>query len=233
MNWLARLLRSRPLLSAEQSRALDAWRGLPKPDLSQALQASRYVVADVETSGLNPFRDSLISIGAVAISAGLIRFDQSFEVVLRQEAPSDHGNILVHGIGGTTQVSGMNPADGLIGFLSFAGTAPLIGFHADFDRVVIARAIRKVLGFDPANVWLDVAVLAPALFAERAPSAHSLDEWMRVFGIDNYARHDAVADALATAQLFQIVLAQAARQGIKSCADLIEFEKGQHWLGAG
>ena len=231
MNWLARLWHSAPQLSAGHSQALEAWRGLPKPDLGQALQAARYVVADVETSGPNPFKDSLISIGAVAISAGLIRFDQSFEVVLRQEAPSDHGNILVHGIGGTTQVSGKDPAEGLIDFLNFSGKAPLIGFHSDFDRVVIARAVRKVLGLDPATVWLDVAVLAPALFAQRAPSAQSLDDWMRVFGITNYARHDAVADALATAQLFQIVLARAAQQGMESCADLVKLGKGRRWLG--
>ena len=154
-------------------------------------------------------------------------------MVLRQEAPSEHGNILVHGIGGTTQVSGLEPADALIGFLEFAGKAPLIGFHADFDRVMIARAAREVLGLDPVNVWLDLAVLVPALFGGRAPSAHTLDDWLKVFGIDNYARHDAVADALATAQLFQVVAAQAVQQGLTSCADLIRFEKGRRWLGTG
>ncbi len=232
MNWLARLLRPGPMLGADLEQAAGAYRKLPVPDLGQPLHAHRYVVVDVETSGLNPSKDSLISIGALAIRDGLIRFDQSFEVVLRQEAPSDHGNILIHGIGGTTQVSGKRPAEGLIDFLNFAGKGPLIGFHADFDRVVIARAVRKVLGLDLANIWLDVAVLAPTLFGERAPSAHSLDEWMRVFGISNYARHDAVADALATAQLFQIVLAQAARHGMGNCADLVELQSGQRWLGA-
>jgi DNA polymerase-3 subunit epsilon len=231
MNWIARLVRRGPKLVEGHRRALDAYRNLPKPDLRRTLHATRCVVADVESSGISPFRDRLISIGAVAICDGLIRFDQSFEVVLRQEAPSEHGNILVHGIGGTTQVSGLDPAAGLIGFLEFAGKAPLIGFHADFDRVMIARAAREVLGLDPANVWLDLAALAPALFRGRAPSAQTLDDWMRVFGIDNYARHDAVADALATAQLFQIVAAQAVQQGLTSCADLIRLEKGQRWLG--
>ncbi|MDP2239182.1 MAG: 3'-5' exonuclease [Burkholderiales bacterium] len=232
MNWLAGLLRLAPVLDADLGQAAKAYRKLPVPDLGQPLYAHRYVIVDVETSGLNPLQDSLISIGALAISNGLIRFDESFEVVLRQEAPSEHRNILVHGIGGTTQVSGMRPAQGLIDFLNFAGKGPLIGFHADFDRVVIARALRKVLGLDLTNVWLDVAKLAPALFAERAPAAHSLDEWMNVFGISNYARHDAVADALVTAQLFQIVLAQAAQQGMVSCADLRDLEKDQRWLGA-
>jgi len=231
MSWFSDLLRLAPVLDADLSQAVNTYRKLPAPDLGRPLHAHRYVVVDVETSGLNPLKDSLISIGALAISDGLIRFEQSFEVVLRQEAPSDHGNILVHGIGGTTQVTGKDPADGLVDFLRFAGKAPLIGFHADFDRVVIARAIHKVLGLNLPNVWLDVAVLAPVLFGERAASAHSLDEWMSVFGITNYARHDAVADALATAQLFQIVLARAAQQGMASCADLIRLEKDRRWLG--
>lgn len=233
MKWLAGLLRLAPALDADLEQAASAYRKLQAPDLGQSLNSHRYVIVDVETSGLNPLKDSLISIGALAISDGLIRLDQSFEVVLRQEAPSDHGNILVHGIGGTTQISGRRPAEGLLDFLNFAGKGPLIGFHADFDRVVIARAVRKVLGLDLPNKWLDVAVLAPVLLGERAPAAHTLDEWTKAFGIANYARHDAVADSLATAQLFQIILARAAQQGMASCADLVNVEKDRRWLGAG
>jgi len=230
MNWFAGLLRLAPKLSAELDQAVKAYRKLPAPDLRKPLHAQRYVVVDVETSGLNPYRDRLISIGALAISDGLIRLDDSFEVVLRQQVPSEDRNILIHGIGGTTQISGKNPADGLIAFLNFAGKTPLIAFHADFDRVVISRALRQALGIDLANEWLDVAMLAPALFTEHAPSAHTLDEWMQVFGIENYARHDAVADSFATAQLFQIVLSQATRQGMKNCADLVKLEKDWRWL---
>lgn len=232
MSWIAGLLRLAPRPGAGLGQAVEAYRTLPEPDLRKPLHAHRYVVMDVETSGLDPYRDRLISIGALAISDGLIRFDESFEVVLRQERPSDARNILIHGIGGTSQTSGRDPAAGLADFLRFAAKAPLIGFHAEFDRVMIARAARATLGLRLANVWLDLAVLAPALFADRLPPANTLDDWMRVFGITNFARHDAVADALATAQLFQVVLAQAARHGMETCADLVELQSGQRWLGA-
>ncbi|MEK6593496.1 MAG: 3'-5' exonuclease [Pseudomonadota bacterium] len=230
MNWLARLLRRRPVLSIANGRALEEYGTLPEPDLRQPLQALRCVIVDVETSGLNPFRDSLISIGAVALVGGLLRFAESFEIVLRQETPSADHNILVHGIDGTTQTAGKDAADGLAAFLRFAGKSPLIGFHADFDRVMIGRAARTALGIEPANSWLDVAMLAPALFANRAPGAATLDDWLQVFGIVNYSRHNAVADACATAQLFQIVAAQAARQGMRNCADLMRLEKDRRWL---
>ncbi|MFN7086846.1 MAG: PolC-type DNA polymerase III [Burkholderiales bacterium] len=231
MNWLTRLLHPAPPLDTAHARAIAAWRALPEPDLTQPLHGLRYVVVDVESSGLNPFRDKLISIGAVAIIDGVIRFDHGFDAVLRQETPSDHSNILVHGIGGTAQTNGRHAADVLVDFLGFAGKAPLIGFHAEFDKVMMKRAMRNALRLDLPNVWLDVAILAQALFAERASAAHSLDEWLREFGIDNHARHEAVADALATAQLFQIMIAQAMCTGIKSCAELIRLEKAHHKWG--
>jgi len=232
MNWFTGLLRLAPKLSTELDQAVKTYRKLPASDQRKPLHAQRFVVVDVETSGLNPYRDRLISIGALAISDGLIRLDASFEVVLRQQVPSEDRNILIHGIGGTTQITGREPAEGLVDFLNFAGKTPLIAFHADFDRVVISRALRQVLGLELDNVWLDVAMLAPALFAEHASGARTLDEWMKVFGIENYARHDAVADSFATAQLFQIVLAQATRQGMKNCAELVRLEKDWRSLKA-
>jgi DNA polymerase III subunit epsilon len=188
---------------------------------------TRVVVADVETSGLDPHTDRLIAIGAVALEHGLIRLGDSFRVVLRQAHASAADNILVHGIDGTTQLGGVEPGEALTAWLRFAGDAPLAGFHADFDRIAIARAAKAALGAEPANAWLDLAFIAPALFRREAAS---LDEWLRHFGIEAYARHDALADALATAQLLQIVLAEADRSGIRTLRELRALERDQRWL---
>ena len=188
----------------------------------------RFVVADVETSGLDPYRDRLISIGAVGLTAGLVHLDDSFKVVLRQPRASSTQNILVHGIDGTSQLAGREPADALAAWRRFSGDAPLVGFHADFDRVVLARAVRDALGREPTPTWLDLALLMPALFPAR--KAATLDEWTRLFAIENYARHDALADAFATAQVLQIALAEAERQGIRTLRDLRRLEKDHRWL---
>jgi DNA polymerase-3 subunit epsilon len=50
-------------------------------------------------------------------------------------------------------------------------------------------------------LWVDLAWLAPALLPERALSCKGLDAWLKAFGIANFKRHDALADAFATAQL--------------------------------
>lgn len=190
----------------------------------------RIVVVDVETSGLNPLQDKLIAIGAVALHGSLVRFDDSFYAVLRQEEPSRPENIVVHGIGGTAQLEGEPPAHALTQWLAYAADAPLAGFRVDFDRLVIERTVRDVLRRRIRNKWLDLASLLPAVFPQHARSAHSLDEWTRLFGIDIYERHNAVADALATAQLLQIAFPRAAEEGVRSAKDLIELERNARWL---
>ena len=229
MSWFGRFFHSRSL-SDEQRAAIDAYRGVAAPDLSEDLDGTRFVVADVETSGLNPYQDRLISIGAIVVENGELDLGQSFETVLKQTEASAVSNILVHGIDGTTQMSGVDPAEGLLAFLEFVGKCPMVGYHANFDRVVIERACKKIFGVRPQNLWLDLAILAPSLCKETKPRGEGLDAWLDAYGIDNYARHDAVADALATAELFLIVLAAARRQDHKSCADLVTLEKNERLL---
>ena len=233
MIWIARRRCKAPELSSEQLRRLDAWRALPAASGSLSIAAQRHVVVDVETSGLRPQSDALLAIGAIAGSGGLIRLDEVFSSVLRQKEASASQNILVHGIDGTTQTSATEPAEALLGFLEFARKSPLVAFHAGFDRVFLERAARSVLGIKMDARWLDLAQLAPAFFPEHAREAQTLDAWTRLFGIENYSRHNAVADALATAQLLQVVLARAAQAGVKRWSELASHAQAQRWLGPG
>jgi DNA polymerase III subunit epsilon len=232
MNWLHGLLRRQPQIDSAVAAELAGYRSREQPDLRAALAAQRVVVVDVEASGLDPFRDRLISIGAVAVQGGLVRLDDSFDTVLRQETASDDRNILVHGIGGSAQLLGRDPASGLVDFLGFAGKAPLIAFHSDFDRILIERTTGATLRMKPDNAWLDLALLAPALFPDHERTARTLDAWLHLFGIQNHDRHDALADALATAQLLLVVLAAAGRQGLATWSDLARLQKDRRWLGA-
>ena len=230
MIWLRRLWTRAPALDGALAARLAAWRGLER-DGRAGLAAQRLVVVDVESSGLDPWRDRLISIGAVVVRDGRVRLPEAFTATLRQERPSETANILVHRIGGSAQMEGRDPAAALMDFLEFAGKSPLVGYNADFDRVLIERACRAALGVTPGADWLDLAALAPAVFPERASGARTLDDWGRLFGIENADRHNALADAVATAQLLLPVLAAASAQGIATRAGLLGLQKGYRWLG--
>ncbi len=219
-----------PRLSAEQSDRLHAWRALPDPDLDLVMPLLRAIVVDVEASGLNLFRDRLIAVGAVGIRDSRIDYADSFRAVLRQDIASEDANILLHGISGTEQTGGEPPVEALLRFLEFCGKAPLVGYHSSFDETMLDKAMRRYLGLAFKRSWLDLSWLAPALLPERAKSCKSLDAWLEAFGIANVKRHDALADALATAQLLQVLKHQGEAQGLRSAAALIEAARSQEWL---
>ncbi|MDP1901220.1 MAG: 3'-5' exonuclease [Rubrivivax sp.] len=189
----------------------------------------RWVVLDVESSGLDPHRDRLLAIAAIGVRAGpqraLIELGDSFEVVLRQAqeaSATDKANILLHGIGIGAQRAGMVRRAALQAFADFVGDSPLIAFHAAFDRTLIDRAFRREFGWVLRNRWLDLEPLAAVL--EPRASARSLDEWMAQFGIQCAVRHQAAADTLATAELllklWPALRAELPRPGFRAVASL-------------
>jgi DNA polymerase-3 subunit epsilon len=226
MNLFARLFfKTAPALGTAERARLEAWRRLPKP----ALPSSRCVVVDVETTGLNLSRDNLIAIGAVAVDGGRAGLGDSFEIVLLQQASSHRDNILIHGIGGTAQTEGVPPAEALLRFLEFIGKDPLIAFHVAFDKTMIRRAIKHHLGFSFKHPWLDLAYVMPGLNQQFAHRLRALDDWASHFGIRNYARHNALADALSTAQLYLVAQGQARHRNIETYKGLQDLEKVQRW----
>jgi DNA polymerase-3 subunit epsilon len=224
MNWLARLLGRREL-PPELALRLAAWRRLPAPD--PAALARRWVVIDTETSGLDTMRSKLISIGAVAIENDAIVVAPGFEAVLRQDVASSRANIELHGVGAAAQIEGEDPPHALVRLLEFARKDPLVAYHVAFDATVLRRAIKAQLGMRFHGEWLDIAVLAPLKFPDFARSQRGLDGWLARFGIDPGARHNALADAYATAQLFQIVARRAARDKQTRLHDLMTMA-GEH-----
>ena len=218
------------LPDAEAMR-LAALKAMPQVSPRTPLAELRWVVVDVETGGLNPQTDPLLSIGAVEIRNRQISLGTGFEAGLQQAAATSHENILIHGLTHSQQLAGMAAKDALLDFAEFAAGAPFVAFHASFDRTALQVAMQKELGWNFPGRWLDAAVIAPLLFPDLAKACRSLDDWLAALSIQNYARHSAVADAAATAQLWLILLEAAGRQRIHTLKDLEALAQARKWLG--
>jgi len=229
MNWLSRFLPARPELTPEQAQRLAAWQDLPPADLRQPFSQGRYVVVDVETSGLNLARDHLIAIGAVAMQGGKIDLADNLEIVVQQKRVSKRDNILIHGIGGTAQEEGVQPVEALLLFLEYLGKSPLVAFHVKFDETMVRRALKNKIGLNFGHPWADLAYIAPALYPHLIHRCRTLDDWTNYFGIRNYARHNALADALSTAQLFLALREHMTAKAIQNYKELQDLDKAQRW----
>lgn len=200
--------------------------GSPRPD------PHRWVVLDVESSGLDAAHDRLIAIAAIAMrfdegSPPRIQLGDSFEVVLAQPELSeaagvDKRNILIHGIGVQAQRQGVPPAQALQAFERWLAHAPIVAFHAPFDQMLLQRSMQATLGRRLPNAWVDLADIARVL--EPDSRARSLDDWLAQRGIACAVRHQAASDALATAELmlslWPAVAAQRAGPGWEGLARL-------------
>ena len=227
MSWLARLFRPQIELSPGLANRVGEWRERPATSEKTMLAEARFIVVDVETSGLDTRQDRLLSIGAVTVESLRLDTGASYETILRRDERSERENILIHGIGPQAQAAGEEPEEVLMRFLEFAGKETLVAFHATFDRTMLDRDLRETLGVRLPNAWIDLAQLAPALVPEARLPRAGLDEWLVYFSLRAHARHRAVDDAMATGELFLILLKRALAGGLDSVGALMAAA-GEH-----
>lgn len=192
----------------------------PRAAGNQPLENLRLIVLDLETTGLNPAKDKVIAIGAVAIDGLAIPLADQFDLILRRPELDIRETVLIHGIGPEALTKGHETQDALLHLLEWMNGNPILAFHSAFDRKFLEKALRQQLGYTEAHIWLDVAELMPAFFPDARESCKRLDSWAEHFHLDIAARHHAAADALATAELSLIALREAQRQGVVTFDDL-------------
>lgn len=180
----------------------------------------RYVVFDQETTGLNPGRDRIISIGAIAVLDEEMVLTDIFEAVIR--VPVLTSAVVIHGITPQESNRGREEGEAVGAFLDYLGSAVLVGHHVGFDRAILGNAAARLERSLP-NPALDTMRIALAL-KERgaldfdAKAGFDLDVLCERFGIPPHDRHTAPGDAFLTAQIFIRLLRYCRKVGMEVLA---------------
>lgn len=182
----------------------------PLPDLLA-------VVLDTETTGLEVAQARVVQISAVRLAGGAVAPAPPFDRLIDPGIPIPPGATAVHGID-DARVAGAPPfATVWPDFLAYLGDAVLIGQSIGFDLAVLLReAARAGQRWQPPR-FLDTKLLAAAL--DPAGDELGLDALAVRYGVPLADRHDALADARATAELFVRLLPALADAGIHTLAD--------------
>lgn len=192
----------------------------PKTPGDQLLSDTRLIVLDLETTGLNAAKDEVIAIGAVAIRGGVIHLNDQFDLILRRPELDITETVLIHGIGNEALTQGHETEDALLYLLEWMNGDPVLAYHAAFDQKFLEKTLRSQLGYTASHTWMDVADLLPVFFPNAKTGGKGLDHWADFFGLEVSARHNAAADALATAELTLIALNLARKEGLKTLKEL-------------
>ena len=195
-------------------------RPLGQVDLNQPLAGLVYTVFDTETTGLEPANgDEIIQIGALRILNGRLLQQENFDQLVDPQCALKQASIAIHGI--TDSMLLGQPTIDLVlpAFHEFCSDTVLVGHNVAFDMRFLELK-QGVLGIRFDQPVLDTLLLSAV--AHPNQQSHSLEAIMQRLGIEMGQRHNALADATATAQVFVRLLPALAERGITTLGQALE-----------
>jgi DNA polymerase-3 subunit epsilon len=177
----------------------------------------RFVVLDTETTGLDPRRDRLVTIGAVAVRADEIVLADSFEAMLKVAYNS--ASVTVHGITRDEAREGLDEPEAIELFLDYLQDGVIVGHHIGHDVATLNAACERHFGFNLRNRSLDTMDLTlhlqrDGVFASKGGvEGFSLDALCEFFEVPPRDRHTAGGDAFITALIFLRLLGPSRKFG--------------------
>lgn len=170
--------------------------------LFEAPPANEVVSLDLETTGLDPAKDRILRLAAVPVRGTRVVLSERFERWVDPGRGFDIDSMRHHRILPGDVSAAADEAAVVREFLHWLGPRPVLGYCVRFDLAMIDRVFRGIAGFPVPNPRIDLAVLDFERQRRTRPEAaqrRDLDAILVAAGIPPLGRHEALADATATA----------------------------------
>jgi DNA polymerase III subunit epsilon len=217
-----------PRRRRQRSAAASAYQAAKPPPPATPWREARYAVVDLETTGLDPRRDEIVSYASIPVEDGRVMVGGAKTALVRPARMPEAETIRIHGL---------RPAD-----LADAATLPevldlvlesltrrvLVAHVAWVERGFLAAAL-KGAGLRLAEPVLDTSSLARHVLAPEElgdGQALSLTDVVRALGLPVHSPHIAEGDALTTAQLFLALATHLDRTEPQTVGSLARLSRG-------
>jgi DNA polymerase-3 subunit epsilon len=188
------------------------------------LKTANFYAIDIETTGLNFEKDEIISFACVPIINLKILARETFYTLIKP-ASYNYRAMKYHGISKDNLTDAPvlgEVADRILKVLD----GILVGHTVEFDFTFLKTNF-KSLGKSFKRDLIDIALVERWLSLKRHAdeSDFSLDGIMATYGLKQYYRHNAAADAFFAAQIFQLQIREMMKLGITSVEQVIKAAK--------
>ena len=189
---------------------------------SRLLSELDFVVVDVEATGAKTPPNRLIELGAYRIRGGKIV--DKFLSLVNPEIPIPRFVMALTGISNEMVKSAPVFAEVAPRWLDFVSDSVLVAHNAAFDTSFLNHEISRVYpGHRMLNPHLCTVRLSRRVLSDL--SNHRLDTIASHFSIPIVSRHRAGSDALATAEIFLLLLSKLEEEhGVKDLAAARNFQ---------
>ena len=163
------------------------------------------IALDTETTGLNPKKDEILSIGAVAIKDNRILINNAFEAFIKPSGKISEESIKIHHIRPCDLERAKSSKDVILSLLEFIGNRPIVGYYIGFDHAIISRYTKEIIGIKLQNRQIELSQMYYKRY--RKHSAYEFvdlhfDTIMKELNLPPLGKHDALNDAVMSAMIY-------------------------------
>lgn len=183
------------------------------------------VALDLETTGLDPQKDQILSVGLVEIHKGVIKLDTAWHKIINVGTEIPEESAVIHQITDDVVADG-EPLEQVLPELLKRLSGKVMLVHYDtIEQGFIDAACRKFYGSPFLTQTIDTLKIAHRhmrrLNDTVQPESLRLFNLRRTYGLPEYKAHNALYDALATAELFLAMTAEIAPRGKQPLGDYL------------
>ncbi len=190
-------------------------------------QLGRYIVLDLETTGVYPGVHEVCELAYVVVEKGKIT--HKFESLVRTDKPMTEASFKIHGIK-EEELSKAPPIEDLWGDLKPLYENWVIGHHISFDLGFLADIFMKRKNNtksleEPSGRAICTSLLSQALFPNR--QTHKLISWAKNLKLEILPNHRSYEDTIACSHLAQHLFLSSKQ---KSLEDISKIQLGNRAL---
>ncbi len=172
---------------------------------------------DLETTGLDTKTARIVQVGAVGVAKGSIDRDRSMSFLVNPGVPIPQSATAIHGIGDSDVGQAVATADAVRRITEYAGSRLWIGHSIGFDLAIVKAETARA-----GEEFVRPSTLCTRMLGQVAnPSLpdFSLETLCGWLDIEPGARHDALADAEMTAEVFLRLVPHLRARNIRTLAE--------------
>lgn len=176
------------------------------PEKTTPLEKIQFLALDFETTGLNARSEAILSMGYTHLDAGRIVMRESAYHVIKLDIALPQAGVTIHQITDDGMQQGMSLHAALDKLLVQMCGRVLLVHYAGIERNFLQAAMQQVYGYALPFLLVDTLQLEQRMLARaQRPVAENqlrLANLRTQYRLPRYGAHNALEDAVATAELF-------------------------------
>jgi DNA polymerase-3 subunit epsilon len=180
----------------------------PIPALTDLAKNEKYIVLDFETTGLDSKDDMILSMGWVEVSQGKVDLSTAHHLYINDESQVKPETAVINHITPQMLSEGVSIHDAMMTFFEAAKGKLIVAHACIVEEHFIQKYLSKSYHIQHLPlIWIDTLCLEKSM--EKAISQHeevdlTLGGTRERYNLPAYNAHNALADAISTAELLLV-----------------------------